>query len=107
MSNNAQKYDLVFCQGSIENVYDMDAFIRKMALIARKYVYLAGFLGYNDSCREHSYVWNERYTSYSNIFSLRRAKEVLLACGFSRVSLKRVVTYKEGNPYESILIAEK
>lgn len=107
LSNDAQKYDLVFCQGSIENVYDMDAFIRKMALVAKKYVYLAGFLGYNDSCLEHSYVWNERYTSYSNIFSLRHAKEVLLACGFSRVSFKRIATNKEGNPYESILIAEK
>ena len=99
--------DLVFCQGTIENLYDMDGLLRRMASCSKKYIYVAGFYGFNDDISEHEYKWVEAYASYSNQFSLPKARAVLQECGFDCLEVRKVETYKPHNPTESIIIAKR
>lgn len=103
----ATQYDLVICQGTIENMYDMDALIRRMCACAKRYVYLASFLGFHDEIDSHQYVWIDAYKSYSNLLSIPRVQSVLQDCGFRCTEIRKVATNKAYNPFESIIIAEK
>lgn len=102
-----ETFDLVFCQGTIENMYDMDALLRRMAGCARRYIHLTGFYGFHDEIEQHQYVWNETYKSYSNLFSIKQALHVLESCGFRVLEVSKVPTRKESNPWESRIIAER
>ena len=104
---SATQYDLVICQGTIENMYDMDALVRCMCASANKYVYLAGFYGFHDDIDNHEYVWIDAYKSYSNRLSISRVQNVLQSCGFNCLEVRKVVTNKLYNQFESIIIAER
>ena len=101
------RYDLVFCQGTMENFYDMDAALRRLAGLTRAYLYVTGFLGYHENLAEHQYRWNERFKSYSNSFSLPRAAETLKEEGFTAIDIQRVTTGRPDYPEVFLLIAER
>lgn len=103
----ARKYSLVICQGSIENLYDMDEAINQLCKLSGKYVYLAGCNGFHDQIDEHQYIWNETYKSYSNRFSIKKAQEAFARNNFDCVAIEKIVTGKPENPFESLMIARK
>lgn len=102
-----KQFDLVICQGTIENMYDMDALIEKTCKVAHKYIWLAGWYGFHDDIDEHQYVWNEQYKSYCNIFSIKQAAKVFMNNGFECMQIRKVKTNKVNNPYESIILARR
>ncbi len=102
-----EESDLVFCQGSIENVYDMDGLIRGMAHCAKRYIYFTAFKGYFPELDQHVYEWNPAYTCYENRLSVRRTRQLLRELGFAQVEIFPQRTSKPDIPYETVVIASR
>ncbi len=102
-----EKFDLIFCQGTIENVYDMDALIRAMAGCSRKYLYITAFKGYFPDLQNHEYHWNPVYCCYDNRLSPGRVAELLGELGFSNIDIRPQKTLKADIPQETVIIASR
>lgn len=99
-------FDLVFCHGTIENMYDMDLLIRNMTAISDRYLYITGFKGWFPDLEEHEYKWDERYKCYDNKLSPKRVKVLLDELGF-KSDIFPQKTNKTEIPFETVIIAER
>lgn len=107
ITNLYYKHDLVFCQGTIENVYDMDSLVRRMSARAKKYIYITAFKGYFPDLQEHEYHWNERYKCYDNKLSPIRTRKLLKELGFKKIEIFQQATSKTDIPFETVIIATR
>jgi hypothetical protein len=103
----SEKFDLVFCQGTIENVYDMDALVARMAECCKKFLYITAFKGYFPELKEHVYRWNNTYKHYDNMLSLLHIRRMLERLGFSTVDIFPQRTQKEDIKFETVIIASR
>ncbi len=102
-----EEYDLVFCQGTIENVYDMNELIRSMAKCSKRYLYNTTFKGYFPDLEMHEYVWNPTYKSYNNSLSIKEARKVLINLGFREVDIFPEETSKRDILFKTVIIASR
>lgn len=100
-------FDLVFCHGTIENVYDMDMLIKRMSRHANKYIYITAFKGFFPELDEHEYKWNEQFKCYDNKLSPNHTRKLLESLGFDKVSIFPEKTNKADIPYETVIIGER
>ena len=48
-----EKFDLVFSQGTIDNTYDMDAFLGAMVAATRRWIYVTAYRGIFSELTKH------------------------------------------------------
>lgn len=97
--------DLVFSQGTIDNVYDMDAFLKAMAKMTQKVLYIANYRGYFGNMNEHRYAWDPKMHVCFNDISARKAIEVLEKEGFQTVVAFPMATHRTDIQSETVIIA--
>ncbi|MBI4754387.1 MAG: methyltransferase domain-containing protein [Betaproteobacteria bacterium] len=99
--------DMVFSQGTIDNVYDMDAFLRAMGRMANKVLYVANYRGYFNGMVDHRYLWDPKMRVCFNDISARRAIQVLREEGFATVVAFPSATCREDIRAETVIVASR
>ena len=99
--------DLVFSQGTIDNVYDMDAFLKAMAKMTKKILYIANYLGYFGDMSEHRYNWDPQMRVCFNAISAKKAVEVLKNEGFRTVVAFPMATHRDDIKAETVIVASR
>jgi len=102
-----EKFDLIFCQGTIENVYDMDALVEKMSDCCKKFLYITAFKGYFSKLKEHVYEWNPVCKCFENKLSPLCVKALLVQMGFSDISILPQKTKKQDIKFETVIFAKR
>ena len=103
----AVKADLVFAQATIDNVYDMDAFLRAMARMTDKVLYVANYRGYFPGLTDHRYAWDPKTQLFFNDLSPRKARQVLRQEGFKTVTVFAQETHRGDIRAETVVIASR
>lgn len=78
-----RKFDLVFSHAVIDHVYDIDAFIKKIISLSRKYVYISAYRGYFPNLSEHKMIWDNEKGCYYNDLSINQLKKSLISFGLT------------------------
>jgi len=99
--------DLVFAQATIDNVYDMNAFLRAMARMTRKVLYVANYRGYFPDLADHRYRWDPKTQLFFNDLSPRETRDVLRREGFKTIAVFPQATHRGDIPAETIVIASR
>lgn len=97
--------DLVFSQATIDNVYDVDAFVREMAKMSDRYVYITNYRGYFGEMSDHRYLWDKKFRVLFNDVSVKKICGILRSEGFATVTAFPIETGREDIPVESIIVA--
>lgn len=99
--------DLVFSQGTIDNVYDIDAFLRASARMAVELLYVANYRGYFGPMSAHRYHWDPGTRVCFNDISAPRCEQVLREEGFRSVLVLPQATGREDIAVETVIIASR
>jgi len=100
--------DVVFSSGTIDNAYDIDAFLEALARNSRKWIYATFYRGWFPDLDEHRYAWNPEHGCFYNDVSPRRVREALAAMGCSTILVQPLATGIRAagqSPYETLVIA--
>ncbi|WP_448106817.1 sulfotransferase domain-containing protein [Pseudomonas azerbaijanoccidentalis] len=97
--------DLVLSDSVIDHVYDIDLFVRKLAGMSNRYLYITCGRGYFDGISDHRYLWDKNTKLHLNEVSVKRVCEILRAEGFATVTAFPIETGREDIPVESIIVA--
>ncbi len=76
-----KKYDLIFSQGVIHHVYNINTFLSKIVEISKKYAYILSSLGYSDELDDHKMEWSDKQAVYNSILSSKQVKNTLIEFG--------------------------
>lgn len=99
--------ELVFSHATVDNVYDIDAFLLAHARLSSDAVYVANYRGFFGDMYPHRYRWDEASGVGFNDVSPRRSEEVLTAAGFASVLAFPVRTQREDIPVETVIVATR
>jgi len=102
-----KKADLVFSQGSIDNVYDMDAFLRSMARMSNSLLYINNYRGYFKSMERHRYLWDPSMRVFFNDISPIQIENVLSKEGFKTILIFPQITNRDDIHSETTIIASR
>lgn len=83
----AEKVDLVICNGTLENVLDINKAMESMVLSSNKWIYAAGCSGWHPSLKSHKYDWREEWGCNSSLISPIEAKNTLKALGCEEINI--------------------
>jgi hypothetical protein len=100
-----RRFDLVLSQGTIDNTYDMDAFLRSAAAASGQWIYVTAYRGFFPALREHEYTWSPEHGCYYNNLSPSRACETLRAAGCTDVAVLPSHTGRTEIPFETLIVA--
>ena len=75
-----QKVDLVLCNGTLENVWDINKALKSMVNNSKKWIYAAS-TGWHPDLEKHRYDWREEWGCYSSCISPSEARAELEALG--------------------------
>jgi len=100
-----EKFDLVFSSGTIDNTYDVDAFLRSMVFNSKKWIYLTCYRGWFPHLDEHQYNWHEEHGCFYNDLSPQRIRETLVSLGCRDIRIEPVKTNNQEIEYETLIIA--
>ena len=106
-----KKFDLVFSHAVVDHVYDMNAFVLKIAELTKQFAYITAYRGYFPDLKKHKMNWNNDDGSYYNDFSIIQIKEKFNEIGlkdseFSIRSLK-VDDQNDALDYQTIIEIHK
>jgi SAM-dependent methyltransferase len=99
-----ERFDLVFSQGTIDNTYDMDAFLRAAVAASTRWVYVTAYRGFFPDLDEHVYRWNEGDGCYYNDLSAGRATATLRESGCREVAVVPSFTGRAEIPFETLIL---
>jgi peptidoglycan/xylan/chitin deacetylase (PgdA/CDA1 family) len=97
--------DLVISHGAIDHVYDIDVFVRKIASLSNRYLYITCGRGYFDAMSDHRYLWDKNLQLHKNDVSVKKVCDILRDLGFSTVTAFPIETGRDDIPVESVIVA--
>jgi len=103
--NFREKFDLVFSQGTIDNTYDMDRFLKAAVGASKQWIYVTAYRGFFPELAKHRYSWNEEHGCFYNDLSPLNAFETLLECGCHNIAVLPAFTGRTDIPFETLVIA--
>lgn len=103
----ALRADLVFSHGTVDNVYDIDAFLRALARMTGEVLYVANYRGYFGAMERHRYLWDPKTGVCFNDVSPARCEEVLRAEGFQSVMAFPQASGRTDIPAETVIVATR
>jgi SAM-dependent methyltransferase len=100
-----RQFDLVLSQGTIDNTYDMDEFLRSAAAASRQWLYITAYRGFFPSLLEHQYEWSADHGCCYNNISPSRAYRTLREFGCRDVAVMPSRTGRAAIPFETLIVA--
>tara|TARA_B100001094_G_scaffold91497_1_gene87473 strand:- start:756 stop:1394 length:639 start_codon:yes stop_codon:yes gene_type:complete len=100
----SDKVDLVICNGTLENVLDINKAIESMVLSSKGWIYAAGCSGWHPNLRQHKYEWREEWGCNSSLISPSEVELVL-----KKLNCKKIQIFpfkRSAKMYETIIIAK-
>ena len=99
--------DLVFSHATIDNVYDMNAFLKAMARMATKLLYVTNYRGYSPELGRHRYQWDPNMRVFFNDIAPSEVAPVLRAEGFETVAVFPQRAYRDDVVAETVIVASR
>ncbi len=99
--------DLVMSHGTIDNTYDLDAFLRAMAKMTRRVLYVTNYRGYFGAMEQHRYLWDPATRVCFNDLSPSRVENVLREEGFETILIFPQQTHRDDIATETVIIASR
>ena len=101
--------DFVFSSGTIDNTWNIDAYLEAMAAMTTRWLYIAAYRGWYGDLPVHRYNWQPATAAYYNDISPRQIERQLRALGFKTIDVSPMET---GNPppqspLETRILAER
>lgn len=84
--------DLVFSMGTVDNAYDMDAFLTAMVRNSTRWIYVTAYRGWFPDLTEHRYQWNSDHQCFYNDISPHRVRRMLHGLGCTNIVVEPVPT---------------
>jgi SAM-dependent methyltransferase len=100
-----EKFDVVFSQGTIDNTYDINGFIKSAMTASRRWIYVTAYRGFFPDLQEHRYSWNEKQGCYYNDISPSQVYTLLKAEGCLDIAVVPSHTGRQDIPFETLIIA--
>ena len=100
-----RRFDLVLSQGTIDNTYDMDAFLKSAAAASSGWIYITAYRGFFPRLLDHQYEWSPDHGCYYNNLSPARAYATLRASGCTDVAILPSRTGRTEIPFETLIVA--
>jgi len=100
-----EKFDLVFSQATIDNTYDMDAFLQSAANTAGGWLFITAYRGYFPELSEHRYTYSDEHKCYYNDIAPAQARLTLEACGCTDIAILPSFTGRADIPFETLVLA--
>lgn len=100
-----EKVDLVFSSGTIDNCYDVDAYLAAMVRNAKKWIYLTCYRGWHPGISEHVYRYNADHGCFYNDISVPRLLERLENLGCIDISVTPIRVASGDIPFETRVTA--
>lgn len=97
--------DLVFSQGTIDNVPDMDEYLRAMVRAARKWIYVTAYRGHFPALDAHVVRFSEAEGIYYNDISPACVTRVLEEMGCTDIHVGPLATGRAEIEFETVIIA--
>lgn len=101
-----QKYDLVFSQGSIDNVYDVGAFISSLVRMSNGWIYVSAYRGWFPQLENTKYTWDETTSCFYNNISPSEIRTTLTLLGCTAIEIFPVPSGKPDTELETVIIAQ-
>ena len=104
----AEKFDVVFSQGTIDNSYDMGAMLKSMVACSKGWIYLTAYRGWFPELKEHRYTWDESTTCFYNDIRPESVRKTLETLRCSEINITPLdMGVRENNPirYETRIVA--
>lgn len=101
-----EKFDLVFSQGTIDNVYDMDAFVSSAVRASSNWIYITAYRGYFSELSQHSYLYSEKEGCYYNDLSPLQIYNLLLKLECKNIAILPSYTGRSPIQYETLILAQ-
>jgi hypothetical protein len=103
--NFDEKFDLVFSQGTIDNTYDINGFIKSAIAASRRWIFITAYRGFFPDLLEHRYSWNDQHGCFYNDISPYQVYKLLKAEGCSDINIVPSHTGRQDIPFETLIIA--
>ncbi len=100
-----EKYDLVMSSGTIDNAYDVEAYLDAMLRASRRFIYLTCYRGWFPDLAEHNYHWVDKDKCFYTDISARRVREYLESLGCRDIQIEPRSTGRSDIPYETRIMA--
>jgi SAM-dependent methyltransferase len=100
-----EKFDIVFSQGTIDNSYDMNAYLQALISASRGWIYVTAYRGWFPELAEHRYIWDESTTCFYNDISPSEAKDVLRKLGCTEIEIEPLQMKSTDIPFETRITA--
>ncbi|MFT4561402.1 MAG: SAM-dependent methyltransferase [Gammaproteobacteria bacterium] len=103
-----EKFDLVFSQGTIDNSYDMDAYMEAIVKRSKGWIYITAYRGWFEALPEHRYQWVEDTTCFYNDISPEAIRHTLQSFGCSDIEIAALdMGIRDNNPitHETRIVA--
>jgi hypothetical protein len=97
--------DVVTSSGTIDNCYDVEAFLESMIQSAQKWIYLTCYRGWFPELAEHKYLWAPGDGCFYNDISPQRVREYLQGRGCNSIVIEPLRSSNSVIPYETCIIA--
>lgn len=98
---DGERFDLVFSQGTIDNSYDIDAFLAGVVARSRGAIYVTAYRGFFPELTEHRYSYNPDHACFYNDISPERAQRTLERLGVVDVRIEPIATGHPEIAYET------
>lgn len=99
------QYDLVMSSGTIDNGYDVEAFLDAMLRAARKWIYVTCYRGWFPDLSEHRYTWNADHGCFYADLAPARVRDFLESRGATDITIEPRPTGRDDIPNETRIIA--
>ena len=101
--------DFVFSSGTIDNTWNIDAYLEAMSAMTTRWLYIAAYRGWYGDLPVHRYNWQPATAAYYNDISPCQIERQLRALGFNTIDISPMET---GNPppqspLETRILAER
>ena len=100
-----ERYDVVMSSGTIDNTYDVDAFIVSMIAASNKWIYITCYRGWFPDLSEHRYTWSNQHQCFYTDISPNRIFKTLTNMGCKEIIIEPVPTLRLDIRYETRIIA--
>ena len=100
-----EQYDLVMSSGTIDNTYDVDAYLEAMVRASTGWIYFTCYRGWFPDLEEHHYTWSEEHQCFYTDISARKMRTSLEKLGCSEIIIEPIRTNTQDIRYETRVIA--
>lgn len=100
-----ERYDLVMSSGTIDNAWDVEAYLDSMIRASRRWIYITCYRGWFPELDDHRYVWSCEHACFYNDVSPRQVRRHLEDKGCREVSIEPVQTNRRDISMETRIIA--